>query len=165
MKTYGGVEASSTFLDLGTIWKWVMSFTPLSLYPQAKSPPLPTGRGLVGPRAGLEDVYTAGNRNRNVKSAARYFTDWAIPTPVILGRWSVKVRDIEKSNLIKISVYDSLYIECYLANLFLSNNIDRTHFTASCKQQWVHSCCSSHCLHSPHSSQAHDPWHFIPVFA
>jgi hypothetical protein len=37
---------SSTFLHLGTRWRWVVSFTPLPLYPWGKSPWYPLDRGL-----------------------------------------------------------------------------------------------------------------------
>jgi hypothetical protein len=39
MKTYwmsGGIAAC--ILDLGTRWRWAVSFTPRLLYPQGKSP-------------------------------------------------------------------------------------------------------------------------------
>jgi hypothetical protein len=36
MKTYGEWRYSSTFLDLDTRWRWVVSFTPLPLYPPGK---------------------------------------------------------------------------------------------------------------------------------
>jgi hypothetical protein len=46
------------FLDLGTSWRWVVSFTPLLLYPWGESPPpgIHWLGGLVDPRAGLVDV-------------------------------------------------------------------------------------------------------------
>jgi hypothetical protein len=34
---------SSTRLELGTRWRWVVSFTPLPLYPPEKVLPLPIG--------------------------------------------------------------------------------------------------------------------------
>jgi hypothetical protein len=34
---YGGVNADSHFLDLGTSWRWVVSFTPWPLYPRRKN--------------------------------------------------------------------------------------------------------------------------------
>jgi len=44
----------STHLDLGTRWKWVVSFTPRPLYPCRKSPRYPLDRRLGGP----ESVWT-----------------------------------------------------------------------------------------------------------
>jgi hypothetical protein len=44
------------FLDLGNSLRWVLSFTPRSLYPQGKSPRYPFNRRLVDPRTGLDDV-------------------------------------------------------------------------------------------------------------
>jgi hypothetical protein len=38
MKTYGRVRYSSIILDLGTRWRWVVRFTPRTLFPQGKSP-------------------------------------------------------------------------------------------------------------------------------
>jgi hypothetical protein len=39
------------FLDLGTSWRWVVSFTPWSLYPRGKSPRYPLDRRLGGPQS------------------------------------------------------------------------------------------------------------------
>jgi hypothetical protein len=41
---------SWTILDLGTRWKWVVDFTPWSLYPQGKSPWYNSDRRLSGPQ-------------------------------------------------------------------------------------------------------------------
>jgi len=38
-------------LDLGTIWRWVVSFTPRQPYPQGKSPRYPLNRRLGGPQS------------------------------------------------------------------------------------------------------------------
>jgi hypothetical protein len=38
-------------LDLGTRWRWVVSFTSLSLYPQGKNPQSPLDRRLDGPQS------------------------------------------------------------------------------------------------------------------
>jgi hypothetical protein len=38
------------FLDLGTSWRWAVSFTPLLLYPRGKSPRYPLDRRLGGPQ-------------------------------------------------------------------------------------------------------------------
>jgi hypothetical protein len=42
---------SSTILDLGTRWKWVVSFTTRSLYPRGKSPLYRLNMRLGGPRS------------------------------------------------------------------------------------------------------------------
>jgi hypothetical protein len=39
------------FLHLGTSWRWVVSFTPLPLYPQGKSPQYLLDRRLGGPQS------------------------------------------------------------------------------------------------------------------
>jgi hypothetical protein len=46
----------STFFDLGTSWRWVVSFTPLPLYPQERAPDTHFLGGWVDPRAGLDDM-------------------------------------------------------------------------------------------------------------
>jgi hypothetical protein len=38
-------------LDLGTSWRWVVSFTPRPLYTQGKSPRYPQDRRLGGPQS------------------------------------------------------------------------------------------------------------------
>jgi hypothetical protein len=43
-------------LDLGTSWRWVISFTPLLLYPRGKSPGTHWIGGCVDPRVGLDAV-------------------------------------------------------------------------------------------------------------
>jgi hypothetical protein len=45
---------SATFLDLGTRWRWVVSFTPLLLYPRGKSPNARWIGGWVGTRVGVD---------------------------------------------------------------------------------------------------------------
>jgi hypothetical protein len=46
MKTY----------DLGTRWKWVVSFTPRPFHPRRKSAGTHWIGGWVGPKTGLDDV-------------------------------------------------------------------------------------------------------------
>jgi hypothetical protein len=51
MKEYWGVEVYlRAFFDLGTRWRWVVSFTPRPLYPQRNSPWYPSINGWVGPK-------------------------------------------------------------------------------------------------------------------
>jgi hypothetical protein len=47
-------------LDLGTSWRWVVSFSPRSLYPRGESPQYPLNRRLSGPQ-------NQSGRNREVK--------------------------------------------------------------------------------------------------
>jgi hypothetical protein len=52
MKAYwrsGGI--TPCILDLGTRWRWVVSFTPRPLYLQGKSPWYPLDRKLDGPQS------------------------------------------------------------------------------------------------------------------
>jgi hypothetical protein len=52
---YEGVLGSEgiapLILWLGTRWRWMVSFTPRSLYPQGKSPWYPVDRRLGGPQS------------------------------------------------------------------------------------------------------------------
>jgi hypothetical protein len=45
-----------TFLDLGTSWRWVVSFTPRPLNPRGKKPGTLWIWGWVSPRVGLDDM-------------------------------------------------------------------------------------------------------------
>jgi hypothetical protein len=52
MKGYWGSGGiAPRILDLGTRWKWVVSFTPRPLYPQGRSPWYPFHRRLGGPQS------------------------------------------------------------------------------------------------------------------
>jgi hypothetical protein len=52
MMTYwGNGGVALCILDLGTRWRWVVSFTPQLLYPQGKSPWYPLDRRLDGPQS------------------------------------------------------------------------------------------------------------------
>jgi hypothetical protein len=58
MKAYwGSGRIAKHILDLGTVWRWVVSFTPRPLYPQEKIPWYPLDRRLGGlqSRSGLGD--------------------------------------------------------------------------------------------------------------
>jgi hypothetical protein len=44
------------FLDLGTSWRRMVSFTPRPLYPRGKSPRYPLDRRLGGPQSRSGDV-------------------------------------------------------------------------------------------------------------
>jgi hypothetical protein len=52
MKAYWGSEGiAPRILDLGTKWRWVVSFTPRPLYSQEKSPWYPLDKKLDGPQS------------------------------------------------------------------------------------------------------------------
>jgi hypothetical protein len=52
MKTYwGNGGIAPRILDLGTRWRWVVSFAPRPLYPQGMSPWYPLGKRLGGPQS------------------------------------------------------------------------------------------------------------------
>jgi hypothetical protein len=76
------------FLDLGTSWRWVVSFTPRPLYPRERDTGTHFIRGLVDPRAGLDDMekrkfFTLPGLELPpllvVQPVASCYTDWAIP--------------------------------------------------------------------------------------
>jgi hypothetical protein len=73
------------FLDLGTSWRWVVSFTPLPRYPRY---PFDTRLGGPQSRSGrygkVKILYPTGTRTPAppvVQSVASRYTDWAIPAP------------------------------------------------------------------------------------
>jgi hypothetical protein len=67
---------SSTFLDFGTRWKWVVSFMPRPLYPRGRSPRYQLDRRLgglqsrFGPCAREKNLATAGNKTPTVQPLA-----------------------------------------------------------------------------------------------
>jgi hypothetical protein len=77
---------SFTLLDLDTRWRWVISFTPLSLYSRGKSPRYPLDERLGGPqsrsgRCGEENSFVpVGNWIPSVQSVTHSYPDWIIPT-------------------------------------------------------------------------------------
>jgi hypothetical protein len=85
----GGWRYSSTFLDLGTRWRWVDSYKSLPLYHRGNNLRYLLDMRLGGPqigfrRCGDEKCLTpAGNQTRVAQSVARRYTDWAITTPVM----------------------------------------------------------------------------------
>jgi hypothetical protein len=48
---WGSGGIAPLILDLGTRWRWVVSFTPRLLYPQGKIPSYPLDRKLGGPQS------------------------------------------------------------------------------------------------------------------
>jgi hypothetical protein len=88
MKAYGGSGCIDPhFLDLGTSWRRMVSFTPRPLNPRGKSPRYHWIRGWVDPRAGLDDVEKRKFltlpgieiRPPGLAAVASRYTDWAIP--------------------------------------------------------------------------------------
>jgi len=50
-KYWGSGGIAPHILDVGTTWRWVVSFTPRPLYTQGKSPRYPLDRRLGGPQS------------------------------------------------------------------------------------------------------------------
>jgi hypothetical protein len=80
------------FLELGTSWRSVVSFTPRPIYSRGKSPRYPVDRRLGGPqsRSGrhgeVKILDTTGDSNSDpsvVQPVASRYTDYSIPIPVI----------------------------------------------------------------------------------
>jgi hypothetical protein len=74
------------FFGLGTSWRWVVTFTPLPLYPRERATGTPGG--WVDPRAGLDDMekwkfFTLSGLELPlslvVQPVTSRYTDWAIP--------------------------------------------------------------------------------------
>jgi hypothetical protein len=72
------------FLDLSTSWRWVVSFTPVPLYPWGNGPRYPLNRRLGGPhsRSGWREVTILDPTGTNfgpsiVQPVASRYTDWA----------------------------------------------------------------------------------------
>jgi hypothetical protein len=86
INTYWGiVGVAPRNLDLGTRWRWVVSFTPRPLYPQGKSPRYPLDRRRGGPQSrsgcGGEEKIPSPRRESNprtpiVQPVAQRYTDW-----------------------------------------------------------------------------------------
>jgi hypothetical protein len=92
MKAYWGCRGVA--LDLGTRWRWVVSFTPRSLYPPRKIPSIHWIGGWVGPRAVLDAVVKrkipiplqeSNPRTLIVQPIAQRCTNWAITVLVYEG--------------------------------------------------------------------------------
>jgi hypothetical protein len=85
----GELTYSSIILDLGTRWRWVVTFTPRPHFPRGKIPRYSLDRRLGGPQSrsgrcgGERNLALAGNRTPAVQPVARRCTDWAVPTPAL----------------------------------------------------------------------------------
>jgi hypothetical protein len=89
MKVYRGVDAyRSHFLDLGTSWTWMVSFTLRPLYFRGRSRGTHWIGGWSDPRAGLDDVekrkfLILPGLELQLLVVSRY-TDYAITAPHVL---------------------------------------------------------------------------------
>jgi hypothetical protein len=106
MKTYGGSESRDPrFLDLGSSWKSVISFTLQPLYPQGKSPRYPLDRGLCGPKKGFWMICTSENSDTTGSRTPvlRFFSPWPIALPTelsrLLNRALIRVEPVQPGNV------------------------------------------------------------------
>jgi hypothetical protein len=85
MKTCGEWKYSSTIIDLGTRWKWVVSFMPLPLYPWGNNPQYPLDRRLVRPKSWSElygeEKNLALSRNRTL--AVECMQEWRYSSTIL----------------------------------------------------------------------------------
>jgi hypothetical protein len=107
MKTYWGKRSiAPRILDLGTRWRWVVSFTPRPLYPQGKRLRYPLDMRLGGPQSrsghdGEETIpsprWESNPKTPIVQPVAQRYTDWDITTALLWLNhpnniwWSVQV--------------------------------------------------------------------------
>jgi hypothetical protein len=77
MKTYGEWMYSSTILDAGIRWRWVVSYTARPLYLRGKTPRYALDRRLGAPQSwsgrceeGIQSSDIAGNRTTAVQPVA-----------------------------------------------------------------------------------------------
>jgi hypothetical protein len=94
-KDMGEWRYSSTILDLGTRWRWVVSFTPRPLYSRYSLDGRLGGRQSPSGRYGREKDCRESNSGR----PARRYTDWDIATTNIRGV-TLKSRDLMIAHLI-----------------------------------------------------------------
>jgi hypothetical protein len=75
----------STFLDLGTRWRWVVSFMPLLFYPLGRQLLVPIGLEAGWDPKSVwmlwrrEKSYTTSNWNSAAQSITHHSTEWATP--------------------------------------------------------------------------------------
>jgi hypothetical protein len=74
---------SSTLLDLGTRWKWVVSFRPLPLYIRGKNTRYSLDRRVGAPQSQSacweeKNLGPSGNRTLAIKPVACRYTNWDI---------------------------------------------------------------------------------------
>jgi hypothetical protein len=81
----GGI--APRILDLGTRWRWVVSFTPWPLYAQRKSPRYAQNRMLGGPRAGL-DMYIL-HLVTMIKWRSMKYVEWGNKKYVQISYWNI----------------------------------------------------------------------------
>jgi hypothetical protein len=80
---------SSTIIDLGTRWRWVVSFMPRPLYPDEKAPVTHWIGGWITPElvwtllSGEKYLALARSRTPAAQHVAHHYIDWAIRESII----------------------------------------------------------------------------------
>jgi hypothetical protein len=129
----------STFLDLGTSWRWVVSFMPQLLYARGKSPRYPLDRRLGKPHSwsgwrGEENSLPYQDLNCDltvVQPVASRYTNCAIlaPTEMLVGvvYSSLEVyRQIQSNSVIYLWLYSSLLCLGHFFSFFIFYTVGRT---------------------------------------
>jgi hypothetical protein len=98
MKTYWGSRGIAPgILDLGTRWRWVVSFAPWPLYPQGKSPSYTLDRRLGGLQSrsgrGGEEKNSPAPRHEDVFGEWRYSSTHSLTSARDRDEWSVSRPD------------------------------------------------------------------------
>jgi hypothetical protein len=106
------------FLDLGTSLKWVVSFTPLPLYPRDESPRHPLDRMLGGPhsrygRYGWVNILDPSV----VEPVASRSTDWA--TVTLYPNWYIHLQFPEAPHFITQADFISILCCPYVHKYFI----------------------------------------------
>jgi hypothetical protein len=102
MRTYwGNGGIAPRILNLGTRWKWVVSFMPRPHYPRRKSPVIHWIGGWVGPRAGLGAVAKRekfhywlcreSNAGRPARSLVSVLTELLRFLYIPIRRWNMRI--------------------------------------------------------------------------
>jgi len=106
-------------LDLGTRWRWVVSFTPRPLYSQGKSPWYPLGRKLGGPhrwsgRSGEKKnfqvgIFTSGNyAQRRTSIFYNFNLLFQLASPHTDARAHTHLKESKHQDIPSINFYKSL---------------------------------------------------------
>jgi hypothetical protein len=127
---------SSTILDLGNRWEWVVSFTLQPLYPRGNRPRYPLARRVGGPqsrfgRFGDESSLTpAGNWTLVAQPVSRRCTDWDMDT--------IKSRKLKTFRVkINYSNYDT-HLSNFTIDIWAVSQTIHVREGPVCAGSWLH---------------------------